>query len=83
MLIIPALIAGLLGAHLAILWRQKHTQYPGPGRTETNIVGSRLWPTYSARSVGLLAGVFAVIALLGGLAQVNPIWLYGPFQPWR
>jgi ubiquinol-cytochrome c reductase cytochrome b subunit len=80
-LIIPALIAGLLGAHMAILWRQKHTQYPGPGRTETNIVGSRLWPTYAARSVGLLAGVFAVIALLGGLAQVNPIWLYGPFQP--
>ncbi len=80
-LIVPALIAGLLGAHLAILWRQKHTQFPGPGRTETNIVGSRLWPTYTARSIGLLAGVFSVCALLGGLAQVNPIWLYGPFQP--
>ncbi len=80
-LIVPAVIAGLLGAHLAILWRQKHTQFPGPGRTEDNIVGSRLWPTYTARSVGLLAGVFAVVALLGGLAQINPIWLYGPFQP--
>ncbi len=80
-LIIPAVIAGLLGAHLAILWRQKHTQFPGPGRTETNIVGSRLWPTYTARSIGLLAGVFSVVALLGGLVQVNPIWLYGPFQP--
>jgi ubiquinol-cytochrome c reductase cytochrome b subunit len=80
-LIVPALIAGLLGAHMAILWRQKHTQYPGPGRTEGNIVGSRLWPTYTARSIGLLAGVFAIIALLGGLAQVNPIWLYGPFKP--
>ena len=32
-------------------------------------------------SVGLLAGVFGVIALLGGLAQINPIWLYGPFRP--
>jgi ubiquinol-cytochrome c reductase cytochrome b subunit len=80
-LIIPALIAGLLGAHMAILWRQKHTQYRGPGRTEDNIVGSRLWPTYTARSVGLLAGVFSLIALLGGLAQINPIWLFGPFQP--
>ncbi|MDQ3897041.1 MAG: cytochrome bc complex cytochrome b subunit [Actinomycetota bacterium] len=80
-LIVPAIIAGLLGAHMAILWRQKHTQFRGPGRTEDNIVGSRLWPTYTARSVGLLAGVFAVIALLGGLAQVNPIWLYGPFEP--
>jgi ubiquinol-cytochrome c reductase cytochrome b subunit len=80
-LIVPAIIAGLLVAHMAILWRQKHTQFRGPGRTEENIVGSRLWPTYTARSVGLLAGVFAVIALLGGLAQVNPIWLYGPFEP--
>jgi ubiquinol-cytochrome c reductase cytochrome b subunit len=80
-LIIPAIIAGLLAAHMAILWRQKHTQFPGPGRTEDNIVGSRLWPTYTARSVGLLAGTFAVIALLGGLFQVNPIWLYGPFEP--
>ncbi len=80
-LIIPAIIAGLLGAHMAILWRQKHTQFPGPGRTEDNIVGSRLWPTYTARSIGLLAGTFSIIALLGGLFQVNPIWLYGPFEP--
>ena len=80
-LIVPAVIAGLLGAHLAILWRQKHTQFPGPGRTETNIEGSRLWPTYAARSIGLFAGVFGLIAFLGGLVQINPIWLYGPFQP--
>jgi ubiquinol-cytochrome c reductase cytochrome b subunit len=80
-LIIPAIIAGLLGAHMAILWRQKHTQFAGPGRTEDNIVGSRLWPTYTARSVGLLAGTFSITALLGGLFQVNPIWLYGPFEP--
>ena len=80
-LIIPAVIAGLLGAHMAILWRQKHTQFPGPGRTEDNIVGSRLWPTYTLRSMGLLAGTFSITALLGGLFQVNPIWLYGPFEP--
>ncbi|MEA2827709.1 MAG: ubiquinol-cytochrome c reductase cytochrome b subunit [Actinomycetota bacterium] len=80
-LFVPAAIIGLLTVHLAILWRQKHTQFPGPGRTEANIEGSRLWPTYAARSVGLFAGVFAVIAALGGLAQINPIWLYGPFEP--
>jgi ubiquinol-cytochrome c reductase cytochrome b subunit len=80
-MLVPGIILALLGAHLAILWRQKHTQFPGPGRREDNIVGSRLWPTYAARSVGLFAGVFGVIALLGGLAQINPIWLYGPFKP--
>jgi ubiquinol-cytochrome c reductase cytochrome b subunit len=80
-LLIPAAIAGLLGAHLAILWRQKHTQFPEAGRTETNVVGSKLWPTYAAKSMGLLFGVAAVVAALGGLAQINPVWLYGPFNP--
>jgi ubiquinol-cytochrome c reductase cytochrome b subunit len=80
-LLVPVAIATLLGAHLAILWRQKHTQFPGKGKTERNVVGSHLWPTYTAKSLGLFAGVFAVLAALGGLAQINPIWLYGPFEP--
>jgi ubiquinol-cytochrome c reductase cytochrome b subunit len=80
-LIVPALIASLLGVHLMIVWRQKHTQFPGPGRTERNVVGSYLWPVYTARSLGLFAAVFAVLSALAGLAQINPIWLYGPFKP--
>ena len=80
-MIVPAAIGGLIAAHLAILWRQKHTDFPGPGRTETNVVGSKLWPTYAAKSVSLFLGVFAVTALLGGLVQINPVWLYGPFLP--
>jgi ubiquinol-cytochrome c reductase cytochrome b subunit len=63
-----------------VLWHQKHTQFAGPGRREDNIVGSRLWPTYALRSVGLFALVGAAIALLAGLAQINPVWLYGPFK---
>jgi ubiquinol-cytochrome c reductase cytochrome b subunit len=80
-MIVPALIIGLLSAHLAIVWRQKHTQFPEAGRTETNVVGSRFWPTYTAKSVGLFFAVFAVLCLLGGLVQINPVWLYGPFEP--
>jgi ubiquinol-cytochrome c reductase cytochrome b subunit len=80
-MLIPALIIALLGAHLAILWRQKHTQFPEAGRTESNVVGSKLWPTYAAKSVGLFCAIFAVLGALGGLAQINPIWLYGPFDP--
>jgi ubiquinol-cytochrome c reductase cytochrome b subunit len=79
-LILPTLIAVLMGIHLAIIWRQKHTQFPGAGRTEHNVVGSRLWPTYAAKSAGLFAAVVAVVAALGGLAQINPIWLYGPYH---
>ncbi|MDQ1449740.1 MAG: ubiquinol-cytochrome c reductase cytochrome b subunit, partial [Actinomycetota bacterium] len=79
--IVPLLIFGLLSAHLAIIWRQKHTQFPGPGRTEQNVVGSPLWPTYAAKSVGMGAFVVATCALLGGLVQINPVWLYGPYDP--
>jgi ubiquinol-cytochrome c reductase cytochrome b subunit len=80
-LIIPAAIVGLLTVHLAIVWRQKHTQFPGPGRTEENVVGSKLWPTYAAKSAGLFCATLAVLSALGGLAQINPVWLYGPFEP--
>jgi ubiquinol-cytochrome c reductase cytochrome b subunit len=79
-MIVPALIAGLIAVHLAILWRQKHTQFPEPGRVEGNVVGSRLWPTYALKSVGLFFGIFAVLAVMGGLFQINPVWLYGPFE---
>ena len=79
--LIPLAMAGLISAHLAIVWRQKHSQFPGPGRTETNVVGSVLWPTYAARSVGLLFAIGALVFAMGGLLQINPIWLYGPFIP--
>jgi ubiquinol-cytochrome c reductase cytochrome b subunit len=73
--IVPVLLAGLLGAHLALIWHQKHTQFAEPGHTERNVVGSRLWPTYTLKSVGLFFLVAAVLAGLGGLVQINPVWL--------
>jgi ubiquinol-cytochrome c reductase cytochrome b subunit len=80
-LIVPVAIAVLLTAHLAILVRQKHTQYRGPARKERNVVGARLWPTFTAKTLGLFFFVFAACAALGGLAQINPVWIWGPFQP--
>ena len=80
-LIVPAAIAALLSVHLGVVWHQKHTQFPGPGRTEDNVVGSRMWPTYAARAISLLLGVVAVLVALGGLVQINPVWLYGPYSP--
>jgi ubiquinol-cytochrome c reductase cytochrome b subunit len=80
-LLIPAVIAILLALHLGIVVRHKHTQFAGPGREEGNVVGERLWPTYAAKAVGLFFLVASVLALLGGVAQINPIWVYGPFDP--
>ena len=79
--ILPIVILGLISVHLFFVVRQKHTQFPGPGRRNDNVVGERLWPTYTAKSVGLLFLVGAVLAALGGLVQINPIWLYGPYHP--
>jgi len=80
-LLVPLAILGLLAIHLSVLWRQKHTQFRGRGRYEHNVVGSKLWPTYAGKSVGLFALVAAILAFLGGLVQINPIWLYGPYKP--
>jgi ubiquinol-cytochrome c reductase cytochrome b subunit len=80
--IFPLLIIGLLTAHLMILWRQKHTDFPGPGKTETNIKGSRIWPQYALKAGGLFMLVGGVTFLLSGIVQINPIWLYGPYTPY-
>lgn len=80
-LLLPAAIAGLLGFHLFHVVRAKHTQFEGPGREEGNVVGERLWPTYAAKALGLFFLTAAVLCLLGGVFQINPVWLYGPFDP--
>lgn len=80
-LIIPAILLALIAVHLLILVKQKHTQFAGPGRTEHNVVGNRLFPTFAAKATGLLFIVFGVIAALGGLVQINPVWLWGPYNP--
>jgi ubiquinol-cytochrome c reductase cytochrome b subunit len=80
-LLLPAAIAALLGLHLWHVVRAKHTQFEGPGRREDNVVGERLWPTYAAKAVGLFFLTAALLSLLGGVFQINPIWIYGPFDP--
>ncbi len=82
-LVIPAIIAGLVGAHLFMLVRQKHTQFPGKGRTEHNVVGTPMWPGFMFKTQGFLFLTVAVLALLGGLAQINPIWQYGQYFPYK
>jgi ubiquinol-cytochrome c reductase cytochrome b subunit len=79
-LIVPVIIAIVLGAHLGLLIRHKHTHFPGHGAREDNVVGERLWPTYVFKSTGLFFLTAGVLAALGGLVQINPVWLYGPFR---
>jgi ubiquinol-cytochrome c reductase cytochrome b subunit len=80
-LLIPGLIAVLLGAHLALVMTHHHTQFRRtPRQTERRLVGLAMFPAQAARSIGLLLATAAMLFALGGLVQVNPIWQWGPFQ---
>lgn len=81
-LLLPLALIALITAHLAMIMRQHHSQFPGPGRRERNVVGTPMWPAYALRSIGLMFAVAAVLFLIGGLIQVNPIWQWGPYHPY-
>jgi ubiquinol-cytochrome c reductase cytochrome b subunit len=78
--LIPLILLALITVHMALLVKQKHTQFPGPGRTNHNVVGVRMFPTFAMKAGGFFMLVFGVIALMGGLIQINPIWLFGPYE---
>lgn len=80
-LLIPAILVGLFTAHIGLVFVQKHTQYPGPGRTNENVVGYPVMPVYAAKAGGFFFIVFGVIALISAVVQINPIWGYGPYDP--
>ena len=82
-LIVPAILAGLLAAHLGLLVKQKHTQFPGKGKSEQNVVGSPMFPTFMAKTTGFLFMTAGVTFLLGGFAQINPIWQFGQYEPYQ
>ena len=80
-LLIPGLLLGLITVHLIMVFYQKHTQFPGPGRTESNVVGFRLFPIYMAKAGGFFFVVFGITVLIAAFVTINPIWLYGPYTP--
>jgi ubiquinol-cytochrome c reductase cytochrome b subunit len=80
-LIIPLIIAALLTLHLVLVASRHHTQFrESPKTTEKQVVGIPSFPGQAPRSLGLMFAVFAVLFLLGGLVQINPIWLWGPYH---
>jgi ubiquinol-cytochrome c reductase cytochrome b subunit len=79
-IVLPAVLVLLfvLGAVLAL--RHKPAQFPGPGRTEDNVVGPPA-TVAAVKSVGLFCFVAGVAIVMAATATINPVWLYGPADP--
>ncbi|MCX3063416.1 ubiquinol-cytochrome c reductase cytochrome b subunit [Streptomyces sp. GXMU-J5] len=80
-LLLPGALIGLLTAHLILVFYLKHTQWRGPGRSNRNVRGRPLFPRFTAASSGLSLMVFGALTVLSAVAQINPVWTYGPYRP--
>jgi ubiquinol-cytochrome c reductase cytochrome b subunit len=79
----PALLATLITIHLILIAARHHTQFRESKRTTNRrLVGVPLFPGQVPRSLGLMFMIAGILFLLGGLIQINPIWQWGPFEPW-
>ncbi|MEV7079160.1 cytochrome bc complex cytochrome b subunit [Streptomyces sp. NPDC093516] len=80
-LLLPGIMLGLVAAHLILVFYHKHTQFPGPGRQERSVVGMPFLPVYMAKAGGFFFLVFGVLTVMGAIAQINPVWAFGPYRP--
>jgi ubiquinol-cytochrome c reductase cytochrome b subunit len=80
-LLLPAILLASIALHLVFVVTHKHTQYAGPGRTEQNVVGVPILPNFAAKAGGFFFIVFGLLMLMGSFFAINPIWLYGPYDP--
>ncbi|MGH3241195.1 MAG: cytochrome bc1 complex cytochrome b subunit [Spirillospora sp.] len=80
-LLIPALLVALVTVHLMIMWHQTHTFWPGRGRRERVVRGEPFFPYFAAQTTAYFIYTFGVLALMAAVTQINPVWLYGPYDP--
>ena len=80
-LLIPGLILALVTAHVMVLWHQGHTQWPGKREREHVEVGAPMFPVFMLKTTSLFFFVFGILVVLATVAQINPVWLFGPYNP--
>ncbi|HEX6457352.1 MAG TPA: cytochrome b N-terminal domain-containing protein [Thermoleophilaceae bacterium] len=79
--ILPVLIGTMIAVHLTLVASRHHTQFRKERRaTNRKLIGVPTFPGQAPRSLGLMLGVAGLLFLLGGLIQINPIWLWGPYH---
>ncbi len=79
--LLPGILFALIGVHLGLVWYLKHTQFPGPGKRESNVVGERTVPGFGTKTLANALCTFGVLGLLAAFFQINPIFLWGPYTP--
>ncbi|MQY06320.1 cytochrome bc1 complex cytochrome b subunit [Actinomadura macrotermitis] len=80
-LLIPGVILALVVAHILIMWHQTHSSMPVRHHTERQTHGYPFFPVFVAKTGAFFLFTFGVLALLAAVAQINPVWLYGPSDP--
>ncbi|KAB1660128.1 cytochrome bc complex cytochrome b subunit [Pseudoclavibacter chungangensis] len=80
-MILPAMVILFIALHLALMVINKHTQWPGPGHTNENVVGSPVLPGFASKAGGFFFLIFGFIFLIASFFSINPIWNYGPYDP--
>jgi ubiquinol-cytochrome c reductase cytochrome b subunit len=59
----------------------KHTAMPALGNSERAVRGQPFWPYFLIKGTAWFFFIFGTLAVLATFAQVNPIWLHGPYSP--
>ena len=73
-MIVPALIIAFIAIHLMFVVIHKHTQWPGAGHTNRNVVGEPVLPTFAAKGGGFFFMIFALLSFLYRIFTINPVW---------
>ncbi len=80
-LLFPVLIGTLLTVHVLLVAMRHHTQFrQTASESERTVRGVPTYPGQAPRSLGLMFATAGILFLLGGLVQINPVWLWGPFH---
>src|SRR5690606_30916224 len=80
-LVFPAALVLFLALRIRSAWHRRTPQFPGPGRTQQNVVGLPLFPQMATRATGMLLAVSGLIVAVSATVTVAPVWLYGPSSP--
>jgi cytochrome b-561 len=84
--VVPLALGALLGLHLLIVLKQKHTEFPRAGARRDDAAGTwihgiPMWPEQVALMGVLFLVLVAALAALAAFLPVHPSAFYGPPQP--